>query len=59
MRPSEFAFAVTALAASIAENRTDEELAVLSAVFSQLGDTLATMAVKREELKENKENKDR
>lgn len=55
MRPSEFAFAVTALAASIAENRTDEELAVLSAVFSQLGDTLATMAVKREELKENKD----
>lgn len=54
MCPSEFVFAVTALAATIAENRTDEEIAILSAVFSQLGDTLATMAVKREQCKESK-----
>ena len=36
--------AVTALALAIAEGRSQEELALLSAVFSQLGDTLNTIA---------------
>ena len=36
--------AVTALALAIAEGRSQEELALLAAVFSQLGETLNTIA---------------
>ncbi|MDY6185161.1 MAG: DUF6774 domain-containing protein [Eubacteriales bacterium] len=35
---------MTALALAIAEGRSQEELALLAAVFSQLGDTLNTIA---------------
>lgn len=44
MCPNSLAAAVTALAAALAEGRSAEELNLLSAVFTQLGDTLATIA---------------
>ena len=40
--------AVTAFALAIAEGRSQEELALLAAVFSQLGDTLNTIAAQNE-----------
>lgn len=40
--------AVTAFALAIAEGRSQEELALLAAVFSQLGDTLNTIAAHNE-----------
>lgn len=39
--------AVTALANSIACSLTTEELGLISSVFMQLGDTLATIAAQR------------
>lgn len=46
MCPQGFLYTVTALASAIAENHTDEEIALLSALFTQLGDTLSTIAAK-------------
>jgi len=37
-------FAVTALAAALAEGKSNEEIVYLGTVFTQLGDTLATIA---------------
>lgn len=45
MSSCEWAASVTALAVAIAKNRTPEELNFLSALFVQLGDTLATLAI--------------
>lgn len=39
---------ISALAAAIADGRSSEELAVLAAVFTQLGDTLTTIASVRD-----------
>lgn len=36
---------ITALAAALAENLSDEELILLGAAFTQLGDTLETISV--------------
>lgn len=44
MNSCEFATFITALACTIAKDKTPDELAVLSAFFVQLGDTLATIA---------------
>jgi HD-like signal output (HDOD) protein len=41
-------FSVTAIAEALAKNLSDSELAFLAAVFTQLGDTLATVAVIRD-----------
>lgn len=48
MCPVSLAAAVTALAAALAEGKSDDELSLLAAVFTQLGDTLATIAVQRD-----------
>lgn len=40
--------AVTALANVLAQRLSDEEAALLAAVLTQLGDTLATIAAQRE-----------
>lgn len=40
--------AITAAANLLAEAMTDDELALYAAVFAQLGDTLATIAVLRD-----------
>lgn len=48
MNPCELTAAVTAVANSLACKLSDDELALLSAVFVQLGDTLATILVQKE-----------
>ena len=47
MSPCELTASITAAANAIACKLNDDELAVLSAVFVQLGDTLATVATQR------------
>jgi hypothetical protein len=44
----EYTMAITALADLLASRLTDNELAMLSAVLNQLGDTLATIAVHKQ-----------
>lgn len=39
---------ISALAAAIAENLSDDDLSLAAAIFTQLGDTLATIAVLRD-----------
>lgn len=46
MRSEEFVFTITSLAVAIAEDHTDDEILLLSAMFMQLGDTLATLSAK-------------
>lgn len=41
----EFVSFISFLACLIAKDKTEEELVLLSAVFTQIGDTLATIAV--------------
>ena len=43
MQNCEFVTLISVLACSIAKDKTPEEIAVLSAFFVQLGDTLATL----------------
>lgn len=44
MKSCEFVTFISALACSIAKNKTQNEINLLSAFFSQLGDTLATIS---------------
>ncbi len=55
----EFTMAITALADLLAKKLTDDELAILSVVLTQLGDTLDTITVFKEKCsaKESKDNK--
>ena len=39
---------ISVLAAAIAQNLEDEELTLLAAIFTQLGDTLGTIAAQRD-----------
>lgn len=48
MSPCELTSAVTALANIIASKLSDDEVALLAPVLTQLGDTLATIIVQRE-----------
>ena len=45
MCPYELMASVTVVAAAVAQGRTAEEISTLGAVFTQLGDSLATIAV--------------
>jgi hypothetical protein len=47
MNPCEFAVSIATAACAIANNCSEEELAVYAAAFAQLGDTLATILAKR------------
>ena len=47
MNPCELTAAITALANTIACQLTTDELGLVGAIFSQLGDTLTTIAVQR------------
>lgn len=47
MDPRELALAVTATANGLYERMGADELAVLAAVFTQLGDTLDTLAAQK------------
>ena len=44
MQSCELVVSISALACSIAKDKSPEEIALISAFFSQLGDTLATIA---------------
>lgn len=46
--PEGLAASVTAAAAAIAKGKSSDELNLLGAVFTQLGDTLATIATARD-----------
>lgn len=56
MCPNQLVFAVTAIAAAVSENRTSDEIAELGLIFTQLGDTLATISF-QQALCEDKDNK--
>ncbi len=47
MNPCELTTGVTALANVLASGLSDDELGMTAALFTQLGDTLATIAVQR------------
>ncbi len=47
MNPCELSMNITAIANAIAENLSEDDLAITAAVFTQLGDTLATIATSR------------
>ena len=44
MAPCEYSAMITSIACLIAKDKSQEELTLLATTFSQLGDTLATMA---------------
>ena len=48
--PEEIAVAITAAAISISKQLSDEDAALFGAAFTQLGDTLATIAAARSRL---------
>lgn len=52
MSSCEFVFVITSLACGIAKEKSQEEIDVLAAAFSQLGDTLATISVTQNNCKE-------
>lgn len=47
MNPCELSMNITVIANAIAENLSDDDLAITAAAFTQLGDTLATIATSR------------
>lgn len=47
MNPCELTVSITAAANTLACHLSDEDLELASAIFSQLGDTLATISVQR------------
>ena len=57
MNPLGTTFSVTALANAIACKLNDDEVGLLAVIFTQLGDTLETIAVQRALCEKNK-NKD-
>lgn len=55
MCPASLAAAITAAAAAMAEGRSGDEISLLAAVFTQLGDTLATIALQKSICEQGKE----
>ena len=47
MCPNTLVASISAAAITLAEGRTTDEISLLGAIFTQLGDTLATIAVQR------------
>lgn len=54
--PEELATVTTAAAISLAQGRSTEEVGILSAVFTQIGDVLATIAAQKAALEACCEN---
>ena len=52
--PRELTLLVTGTANALYDSHPAEDLAVLAAVLTQLGDTLATLAVQRERLNDGR-----
>ena len=57
MKNREIITLVSTLSCFIAKDKTEEDLALLSAIFTQLGDSLATIAVSRSIEKKCNNNK--
>jgi len=57
MNECELVIFVSYIACSLAKCLSEDELALLSAVFVQLGDTIATMLTKREISEKFEDNK--
>lgn len=53
MQSCELATYITALACAISKCCTDDEMAVLSSAFNQLGDTLGTISAQNQLLNKN------
>lgn len=53
MNPCEIVTLVSAISCAIAKNRSVEELNILSAIFTQIGDSLTTIAVTRSPINSN------
>ena len=47
MCPNELAASITALAVSIAKGKSEAEISLLGSIFTQLGDTLETIAAQK------------
>lgn len=48
MCAEELVMFITTLAIALAQGKSNDEIGMLSTIYSQLGDTLATIATKRE-----------
>lgn len=57
MESCNLAAAISALACSIADGKTSEEIELLSSIFKQLGETLDTILAQRAIYKSNKTDK--
>ena len=53
MNAEELVLFISTLAITISKDKTIDELDILASIYSQLGDTLATIATKRSQLKDN------
>ena len=53
MQPCEIVTFISAISCVIAKDKTSDEIEELSVIFSQLGDTLATIAVSMDRNKAN------
>lgn len=53
MCPNELVASITALAVSLAEGKSEDEINLIGAIFSQLGDTLDTIAAQKALCSEN------
>jgi hypothetical protein len=58
MQPCELVVLISTLACRIAEGRSADEIALISSIFSQLGDTLSTISAYQELCCDNDEEKD-
>ncbi|HCD43992.1 MAG TPA: hypothetical protein DEQ64_09710 [Lachnoclostridium sp.] len=58
MQPCELVMFVSSLACCIAQDRSSDELALLASIFSQLGDSLATIAAQQDICSDLNDEKD-
>jgi hypothetical protein len=60
LSPEELVVFISTVSIAIAQGKSDDELNVLAAVFSQIGDTLATISAQRDiiEAANNNDNDD-
>lgn len=58
MQPCELVILISTMACRIAEGRSADEIALISSIFSQLGDTLSTISAYQDLCCNNDEEKD-
>ena len=57
--PNTLAASITAVAIALADGRSDDEINVLGAAFTQLGDTLTLMGVQRDRISQSGAEKEK